>query len=343
MKYLLNTLYVLSEESWLSLKGGDVVVWKEDEKVGSIPLHTLEAIKYFGYRAVSPALMGACADQQVDFSFFTQNGRFLARTVGAAHGNIFLRHTQFQVADDSKESLKYAKHFILGKVANSLFVLDRACRDHALQVDVETLSKTIAFLKQSRYAVLEAKDYKELLGVEGDCARRYFEVFSELILTEDPVFIFQGRNRRPPLDPVNALLSFAYSLLAGDCAAALEGVGLDPYEGFYHRERPGRESLALDCMEELRAPFADRLVISSINLKIFKEEDFEFEESGAVMLNDDGRKKFLSRWQTKKQEAIVHPFTKERIPWGLVPHVQAQLLARSLRGDLNGYPPFFWK
>lgn len=343
MRKLLNTLFVLTPENYLSVEGETVVVKRDQSKVAQFPLHTLEGILSFTYAGASPALMGACARQGVDLVFFTPNGHFLARTVGEEKGNILLRQQQYRAADDPIISCRYGRSFLLGKIYNARWVLERAARDHPQRVPVERLKQTSSKLAAALSRIQDSATLEELNGVEGEAAQRYFAVFDSLILQQQEKFAFTGRSRRPPLDPVNALLSFAYTLLARECAAALEGVGLDPYLGFLHRPRPGRKSLALDLMEELRSVLADRLVISCINQKIVTPKHFQKQENGAVLLTEEGRKTVLSAWQRRKQETLTHPLLKEKMPWGLVPYTQALLLARTLRGDLELYPPFFWK
>lgn len=343
MRKLLNTLFVLTPENYLSVEGETVVVKRDQSKVAQFPLHTLEGILSFTYAGASPALMGACARQGVDLVFFTPNGHFLARTVGEEKGNILLRQQQYRAADDPIISCRYGRSFLLGKIYNARWVLERAARDHPQRVPVERLKQTSSKLAAALSRIQDSATLEELNGVEGEAAQRYFAVFDSLILQQREGFAFTGRSRRPPLDPVNALLSFAYTLLARECAAALEGVGLDPYLGFLHRPRPGRKSLALDLMEELRSVLADRLVISCINQKIVTPKHFQKQENGAVLLTEEGRKTVLSAWQRRKQETLTHPLLKEKMPWGLVPYTQALLLARTLRGDLELYPPFFWK
>lgn len=343
MKHLLNTLYVLTPESYLSLDGETVVISQEKKEVYRQPLHTLEGICCFSYAGASPALMGACAKKGVDLSFFSPHGRFLARTVGEERGNVLLRMKQHQIAADETQSCLYARGFILGKVYNSRWVLERATRDHPQRVPVERLKTISAQLAGTLPAIHDCTDLGQLRGLEGEAAQRYFDGFGSLILQQQEDFAFTGRSRRPPLDNINALLSFAYTLLARDCTSALDSVGLDPYVGFMHRARPGRSSLALDLMEELRSVYADRFVLSCVNQRILTAKHLTRQESGAVFLNDDGRKVFLKEWQKRKQEQIKHPFLEEKIPWGLVPYVQALLLARTLRGDMEEYPPFFWK
>ena len=270
-------------------------------------------------------------------------GRFLARIAGETRGNVLLRQQQYRAADDPFASCRYARDFLLGKVYNARWVLERATRDHPQRVPVDRLKALSGQLAAALPRIQDAMTAEELRGIEGEAAQRYFDGFDSLILQQRETFAFSGRSRRPPLDPVNALLSFAYTLLARECAAALEGVGLDPYVGFLHRPRPGRTSLALDLMEELRPVCADRFVLSCINQKQLTAKHCQRQESGAVLLTDEGRRAFLTAWQQRRQQTIQHPFLGEKIPWGLVPHVQALLLARTLRGDLDCYPPFFWK
>ena len=343
MKRLLNTLYVTSPNRYLSLDGENVVISEKNEEVGRVPLHNLEMIVTFGYTGASPALMGACASKNVGLVFLSGNGRFIARVVGEVYGNVTLRKEQYRRSEQKEESLAIARNCIIGKVYNSRWILERAARDYSMRLDAEKLRSKSGFLASSLTKIRNCRSASELLGLEGEAASVYFSVFDDLILQQKEDFHFTGRNRRPPTDEVNAMLSFAYTLLARDCAAALEGVGLDPYVGFLHRPRPGRTSLALDLMEELRAVYADRFVLTCINQKTILPKHCIKQESQAVLLTDEGRRAFLRDWQLRKQQMIQHPFLCEKIPWGLVPYVQALLLARTLRGDLEGYPPFFWK
>lgn len=343
VKKLLNTLYVMSEDVYLALDGENVVVLREDETAGRFPLHTLEQIISFSYKGASPALMGACARKAIGLCFYTPRGRFLARTTGMSYGNVLLRKEQYRISDDDSQSLAYSQAMILGKVFNCRWILERTARDHGLRVDSAAIKRVSAELRQGMQKIRACDTLDTLRGIEGELASRYFAVFDDLIINQKADFQFHGRSRRPPLDNVNALLSFAYTLLGNDCASALEGAGLDAYVGFLHRNRPGRQSLALDLMEELRGVMADRFVLTLINRKIVKAEHFDRQGDGAVLLNETGRKQFLSAWQQHKKETITHPFLEEKLPWGLVPHVQAMLLARTIRGDLEGYPPFLWK
>lgn len=343
MRKLLNTLFVTTESYYLTLDGENVVVKQSDDEMARFPLHNLQGIFSFSYAGASPALMGACIKRNINLCFFTPTGRFLARATGESNGNVFLRRTQYRVADNSAESCAIAKNFIFGKVYNARWSIERTLRDHSLRVDNEKLKNASEYLKSMLPNILNATSDSELRGFEGKTASAYFDVFDELILNNKEDFFFHTRNRRPPLDNVNAMLSFTYSLLANDCASALEVAGLDSFVGFMHCDRSGRKSLALDLMEELRAPFADRFVITMINNKIMTSSDFNKSESGAVLMTDNARKKFLKAWQERKQQIITHPFIKEKMPWGLVSIVQALLLARFLRGDIDEYPPFLWK
>lgn len=343
MKKLLNTLYVTSEKSYLSLDGENVVVVDDKKEIGRIPLHNLEGIISFGYRGTSPALMGACADRNISLCYLTPQGKFLARISGKIKGNIVLRHRQYKSSDDEAISMEIARNCILGKVYNARGVLERGLRDHKFQINAEKVKKASDNLKNSIKYIQNSQTKGELRGYEGEAASVYFGVFDELILQQKKEFSFQGRNKRPPKDNVNAMLSFVYTLLANNVVSALESVGLDPYVGYLHTERSGRASLALDLIEELRAVFADRFVLSLINKKIISGKSFIKKENGAVLMNDDLRKKLLIEWQNKKKEIITHPYLKEKVEWGMIPYVQALLLARYLRGDLDSYPVFLWK
>ena len=343
MRHLLNTLFVTSEDIYLSLDGENVVASREKTPVARYPLHTLSAILTFSYPGASPALMGACAQQGISLSFCTPRGKFLARVSGEANGNVLLRRAQYRAADDPSQSCAIARAMVFGKVYNARWSIERTKRDHALRVDTQRLQTAIDQIKGLYPLVAEETSLDTLRGEEGAGAKVYFDVFDDMILQNKADFFFHERSRRPPLDNVNALLSFAYSLLGSDCAAALESVGLDAYVGFLHRDRPGRTSLALDLVEELRPCFADRFVLSLINNRVIAATDFVRTDSGAVLLTDAGRKKFLRAWQERKRDTITHPYLKEKISWGLVPYVQALLLARYLRDDLDAYPPFLWK
>ncbi|HBM74609.1 MAG TPA: subtype I-C CRISPR-associated endonuclease Cas1 [Clostridiaceae bacterium] len=343
MRKLLNTLYVTSPDSYLSLDGENIVILKDDTEAARIPLHNLESIVAFGYTGASPALMGACAKRNISLCFMKQSGRFLARVIGEVRGNVTLRKIQYRLSDSAEESTKIAKNFILGKIYNARWVIERAARDYTIRLDADKLKGVSKNLANALKSVEQSYDLGELRGVEGEAASQYFSVFDDLILQQKESFHFCNRNKRPPLDNVNAMLSFIYMLLANDVAAALETVGLDAYVGFLHRDRPGRVSLALDMMEELRPVYADRFVISLINKREINACGFSQKEDGAVSMDDDTRKTILKAWQTKKQETITHPFLQQKLEWGLVPYTQAMLLARFIRGDLDEYPPFMWK
>lgn len=343
MKKLFNTLYVTTPERYLSLDGENVVILENEIEVGRLPLHNLESIITFGYTGASPALMGACAKKNISLCFLAPNGNFLARVTGKVKGNVTLRKEQFRISDVEELSNNIAKNFIIGKIYNSRWVIERAIRDYSLRLDIEKLKQKSLYLQNSLKQVACCKSNAELMGIEGEAASVYFSVFDDLILQQKDDFYFKRRNKRPPLDNVNALLSFAYTLLTNMCASALETIGLDPYVGFLHTDRPGRASLALDLMEELRSVFADRFVLSLINKRVNNVSGFVQKENGAIIMEDETKKIFLSSWQTKKQEKITHPFLDEKIEWGMVPYVQAMLLARYIRGDLDQYPPFMWK
>ncbi len=343
MRKLLNTLYVMTESCYLTLDGQNIVIQDGEKMLGRFPLHTLENIVCFTYKGASPALMGACAERKIGMSFFSPRGAFLARIVGKEYGNVLLRKEQYRISDDENRSIGYAKNMIAGKVFNSRWSIERTLRDHAYRVDAGKLKQ----ISDTLYGTLPKIDgtlsVDELRGIEGKAAEQYFSVLNDMILNQKEDFFFTTRNRRPPLDNVNAVLSFAYTVLAGECANALSSVGLDPYVGFMHGDRPGRTSLALDLMEELRPVLADRFILTLINTKAIRAIHFDKQKDNAVLLNEDGRKVFFNAWQTHKKEMITHPYLKVKMEWGLVPYVQALLLARTIRGDVDEYPPFLWK
>lgn len=343
MKKLLNTLFINQPDVYLSLDGDNIVLFKEQEQLGRLPLHNLESIVSFGYTGASPALMGYCAERNISLVFFTMNGRFLARVIGQSRGNVVLRKKQYRVSDDEVMSAKIARNFIVGKIYNNKWIIERITRDYPLRVNVAQFKEISQHLSSIILEVRKCEDLERLRGLEGQAAISYNKLFDQMILQQKEDFYFHSRSRRPPLDNVNAMLSFAYTLLANDMTSALEGVGLDAYVGFLHRDRPGRASLALDVMEELRGVYADKFVLALINKKVVNKDDFLKKENGAVIMTDEARKKFLTAWQNKKQEKITHPYFGEKIQWGLVPHTQALLLSRYLRNDLDEYPPFLWK
>ena len=343
MRHLLNTLFVTSEDAYLSLEGENVLVNRDKTAAARFPLHNLQMIVSFSYAGASPALMGACAERDIGLCFCTPRGKFLARTTGISRGNVLLRRHQYRCADNPVESCRIARTMIFGKVYNARWSMERMRRDHKMRIDDTAFEQVCTMHKDLLPTILETTNLESLLGLEGAAANAYFGVFDQMILRQKEDFSFTERKRRPPLDNVNAMLSFVYSMLANDCASALESVGLDAYVGFLHRDRPGRASLSLDLMEELRPCMADRFVLTVINNRLLSAADFEKSESGAVRMRDEGRRRFLKYWQERKQDLITHPYLEEKLPWGLVPYVQALLLARYLRGDLDEYPPFLWK
>ena len=337
MRKLLNTLYVTTPEAYLSKDGLNVVISVKQKEIFRIPIINIEGIITFGYMGASPGLMKLCADYGVSLTFLSPQGRFVGRVQGATKGNVLLRLRQYQLSQDKDFSLKLSKIFIGGKIQNYRNILRRFLRDNGENEDVQ---KVVQGLEVSKRLVFQALDANQLRGVEGEAANSYFSIFPNLILHQQRDFPFHGRNRRPPKDAVNAMLSFVYTLIAHDSAAALESVGLDPYVGFLHTLRPGRVSLALDLMEEFRAYMGDRLVLSLINRKQVSAKDFVFQGDESVLMSDSCRKTLLTAWQARKKETIVHPFLNESIPIGLLPYVQAMLLARYLRGELDDYPVF---
>lgn len=343
MKHLLNSLFVNNELAYATLDGENIVLKQGDILLGRFPLHILQSVFLFTYSGASPALMGKCAELGIELSFFSPSGRFLARSIGKSRGNVLLRREQYRIADNEERCCAIARNMIFGKISNARQVLNRVRRDHGMQIDVNQFKSASDSLNQALEGILKAKDIEYVRGIEGACASIYFNLFDDMILRNKEDFKYVTRNRRPPLDPVNALLSYVYSMLSSDCASALEGVGLDSYVGFLHKDRPGRTSLALDLMEELRPCMADRFVLSLLNNRIIHIKDFDFQESGAVYLTSEGRKRVQKEWQDRKKTKIDHPYLKEKTEWGMVPYVQALLLARYIRGDMEGYPPFLWK
>ena len=343
MKQLLNTLYVTTQGAYLAREGETLLVRVEQEVALRIPIHTLASVVCFGRVSSSPPLMGLCAERGVALAFFTMNGRFLARVQGPVSGNVLLRREQYRRSEDESRAAEIARSIVIAKVANCRTVLLRAAREKTDGPESAALDAAALRLSRLVEELQKPKALDAVRGHEGDAARVYFEVFDHLITESKEEFFFRTRSRRPPLDNLNALLSFLYTLLTHDVAAALEGVGLDPAVGYLHRDRPGRPSLALDLVEELRPVIADRLAVSLINRRQIKAEGFHQTESGAVEMDDATRKEVLVAYQKRKQEEIVHPFLKERVAFGIVPHVQAMLLARHLRGELDGYPSFLWR
>lgn len=341
MRKLLNTLFVSTQGAYLA-KDGETIIVKIDRKIKlRLPIHGIGGIVCFGSVMISPPLMHFCAERNVLISFLNEFGKFLARVHGPVSGNILLRKEQFRRSDDLGKSAEIAKFFVIGKIINARAVLSRFIRDH--QQDNENVSFAISRLKKNIILIKEFGTLEQIRGVEGESAKIYFSVFDNLILEQKKDFIFSGRNRRPPMDNVNAMLSFVYTLLCHDIEAALETVGLDPQAGFLHRDRPGRPSLALDLMEEFRHPFADRFVLSLINLRKINKKGFMKTASGAVLMSDDTRKILLKSYQERKKEEINHPYLEEKIPIGMLFFAQALILARFIRGDIEAYPPFIWR
>lgn len=340
MRKLLNTLYVTTPEAYLTKDGLNVVVSVDKEERFRIPILNVESIVTFGYMGASPGLMKLCMDNNVSLSFMTPQGRFICRMQGATRGNVLLRKKQYTLSEDENVSLHLAKLFITGKVFNTRSILQRYIRDNGADDDVEYVIKQLDWRKKR---ILSAENMEILRGEEGNAANTYFDVFNHLILNQKEDFQFNGRSRRPAKDEVNALLSFVYTLIANDVASALESIGLDPYVGFMHTLRPGRVSLALDMMEELRAYLGDRLVLSMINRKQVTKKDFIRQNNESFVMTDDCRKRLLTSWQQRKKETIEHPYLKEKISIGLLPYAQAMLLSRFLREDIDDYPVFLMR
>lgn len=343
MKRLLNTLFVMTQGAYLRKEGEAIAVRIDGQTKMRVPIITIRSIVCFGKVLLSPALMGFCAGQNVTISFLTTYGKFLARVQGAQTGNVLLRRTQYRWADDTGKTASICRTIVASKIANCRSVLQRGMRDHEGKIDTRKMAATTKKLKASMDDVIHESDPDKIRGIEGDSAKQYFGIFSELILQEEDDFSFNTRSRRPPLDRVNALLSFVYTLLYHDMRSALEVVGLDPAVGFLHRDRPGRMSLSLDLMEEHRPFFADRLVLSLINRKQIAKDSFRITESGAVLLKDEARKVVVTAYQNRKQEVLIHPFLGDKMHIGVLFQSQAILLARYLRGDIDGYPAFIWK
>lgn len=340
MRKLLNTLYITTPESYLSKDGDNVVVSIHQKEVFRISVLNIEAIVTFGYMGASPGVMRLCADKGIGLTFLSPHGRYLSRIQGQARGNVLLRKAQYLLFDDETFTSDIARICIAGKIQNYRNILRRYERDYGQQECIESAVREMDVAKNN---ALKASDKARIRGLEGDAANCYFSVFPNLIINQQADFHFQGRNRRPPKDPVNAMLSLSYTLLTNDIVSALETVGLDPYVGFLHTLRPGRASLALDMAEELRAYMGDRFVLSLINRKQININDFLFQGDEGVVLTDKGRKTFLTAWQSRKKEMMTHPFLQEKIPIGLIPFAQAMLLARYIRKDIDTYPVFLIK
>lgn len=343
MQRFLNTLYVLTQGSYLHKKGEAVELKVEGNAVATIPLINLDSIVCFGNVMVSPFLLGACPEYNVTVSFLSETGKYLARVQGPVAGNVLLRKEQYRISDDKTRSAQVAQFFITGKLANQRNVLQRALRDHGKKINEEKVRCASNVLSRNIDKVSKEFDLDKLRGIEGDSAETYFSVFDELIVSQKEAFKFTGRNRRPPLDNVNAMLSYAYTLLYHDIISALECVGLDPAVGFMHRDRPGRLSLALDLMEEFRAPVVDRLVLSLINRNEVIDSDFVQSASGAISMNEKTRKLLVGSYQKKKETVLKHPYVEKKMHLAILFHTQARLLARYIRGDIDGYPVYLWR
>lgn len=343
MKKHLNTLFVTTQGSYLSKDGECVVISIERIEKTRIPLHMLSGILCFGQVSCSPFLLGYCAELGIAVTFLTEYGRFLCQVQGPVKGNILLRRAQYRMADNYYQTAILARLFVIGKIGNARVTLSRALRDHPDKTDGEKLTNAQHVLAGCIRRLQDATDQEMIRGIEGEAARTYFGVFDECITNSDRAFRFEGRNRRPPLDRVNCLLSFVYTLMTHDIRSALESCGLDPAAGFLHKDRPGRPSLALDMLEEFRSYIGDRLVLSLINRGQIHARDFEISDTGAVLMNDDARKTIITAYQQRKQEELEHPFVGEKMAVGLLWHMQAMLLARYIRGDIDTYPPFVWR
>ena len=340
MRKLLNTLYVTTPEAYLSKDGMNVVVSVDKEELFRIPIVNIEGIVTFGYMGASPGLMKLCVDNGVSLVFMSPQGRFIGRIQGKVKGNVLLRKKQYHLSEDKEQALHVSRLFIAGKIYNCRNVLRRFIRDNGAQIEVEHAAKSLDFYKQN---ALKAEDMDLLRGIEGRAANVYFSVFNNLIINQKNDFVFDGRNRRTPKDEVNAMLSFVYTLLTNEVASALESVGLDPYVGFMHTLRPGRMSLALDMVEELRAYLGDRLVLSMINRRQIDKRDFIQQGDDSLIMTDSCKKNIIAAWQKRKKEIVEHPYLKEKIPLGLLPYSQAMLLSRFMRGDIDDYPVFIMK
>ncbi|MCY3036054.1 MULTISPECIES: type I-C CRISPR-associated endonuclease Cas1c [Aerococcus] len=340
MRKLLNTLYITNEDYYLGCQGENIIIKLDGKIIRRFPIHILEDIVTFNYVGVSPALIKLCNEHKISLTFLTPSGNFCGKFIGKTNGNVLLRREQYRIADDER-ALQCAKWIIEAKLINSRKNYLRLINDYKDRLgNLEEIQIACDKIKESILTIPTVTTSDELRGIEGDGARTYFQLFDSLILHQKEDFKFVFRSRRPPLNRVNAALSFLYSLLTHEVQSALETVGLDSYVGFFHTDRPGRAGLALDMMEELRAYLVDRLVVSLINRKQIKADDFEVKENSAVLLNDDGRTKVINAWQKRKQQEIKHPYLKEKISIGLIPYVQAQLLARYIRGDIDYYPAF---
>jgi CRISPR-associated protein Cas1 len=343
MKRHLNTLYITSPDAFIHKEGETFVVELDNKKALQAPVSTIENIVCFGFKPVTPALMAFCAENDIGISYLSRTGRFLARVYGEQKGNVLLRKEQYAVSDSDERSLQIAKNIVAAKIANSRNLLQRHIRNHGEDMDCSGIDSCVKSMARAVTKVERAATLDELRGHEGECASLYFNCFNSMITCQKEDFIFNGRSKRPPLDNVNALLSFTYMILVNDIRSALETTGLDPQVGFFHRLRSGRPSLALDIMEEFRAYIADRVVLNLLNLKQVTKDDFERKETGEIRLSDKARKEAIIAYQKRKDEVMTHPLLDEKTTIGLLPHIQSMLLARFIRGDIKEYPPFYIK
>ncbi|MCF1632708.1 type I-C CRISPR-associated endonuclease Cas1c [Tetragenococcus koreensis] len=340
MRKLLNTLYITQEDYYLSRERDNIVIKQDGKIVNRFPYRIIENIICFSYLGTSPSLVQLCNENNISLSFLTPTGKFCGRFVGMTNGNVLLRREQYRIADDDIRSIEYAKRSLLAKISSSRKYVLRFKRDHSGKIDESLFNNIDKELLKSIELIKQVKDKDSLRGIEGNAANTYFRVFNDFVLVNKDVFQFNGRTKRPPLDCVNAMLSFGYSLLTNECQSALETVGLDSYVGFFHTDRPGRASMALDLVEEFRSYIVDRFVFSLINKKQVSNKHFDIKENGSVFLNDKGRSIFIKEWQNRKHTEVVHPFINEKVKLMLLPYVQAQLMAKAIRDDLPSYPPF---
>ncbi len=340
MKKLLNTLYVTNELCYLSKDGENIVIKIDDKEVKRLPIHILQGVICFNYNGVSAGVIKLCTENNISLAIMNPRGELCGRFVGKTNGNVYLRREQYRWADNENISLTIAQNIIVAKLSNSKKVLQRLCRDHGEKINKEIILGVVEDCKKAIENVYNTADKESLRGIEGEIARKYFGCFNELILKQKDEFVFIGRNKRPPMDRINAMLSFVYSILTYEIQSALEAVGLDSYVGFFHTDRSGRASLALDIIEEFRAYMVDRFVVSLINKMEITPKHFEIKENGSVLFTREGKQILIMKWQKRKQEEIMHPFLNEKCPIGLLPHLQAMLLARYIRGDIDDYPPF---
>lgn len=340
MRKLLNTVYITNEQTYLSLDGENLVCRIDGEEKLRIPFDNVENIVCFNYLGCSPALMGKCVEKIIPINFVSPQGKFLAKVCGETKGNVFLRVSQ--VEKFQKNAVELTANTMAAKFSNTRQLIKRTLHDNAALRQDHDIEDALETLMLGIEKVSKAESVEEIIGIEGSCAQKYFSIFDKLITVDNSPFEFNLRTKRPPLDPVNAMLSLIYTLMTAECASALETVGLDSYIGFCHKLKSGRNSLACDLVEEFRC-IVERFVLSMINLKIVGEKDFDRQISGAVWLNNEGRKKVLARWQEKKRSEIMHPHLKQKIPLGLLPYVQSNLLAKYVRGETEGYFPYLYK